>query len=196
MTIGIDISQIVYEGTGVAAYVRNIVFSLTVAYPEHSYVLFGASLRKRKAFEDFVSTLKAENIRLVAIPIPPTLLDILWNRLHIFPVEWFTGNLDVFWSSDWTQPPLIHAKGVTTIHDLSTVLYPEESHNRSGVNVVHGIIAPNIVATQERRLKRAKDACSAFFCDSEATQKDAHTILGIPLSALFVVYPGYKGENQ
>ena len=47
MKIGIDISQIAHEGTGVATYVRNIVAALVHRYPEHEYILFGSSLRKR-----------------------------------------------------------------------------------------------------------------------------------------------------
>ena len=38
MKIGIDISQIAHEGTGVATYVRNIVAALVHRYPEHEYI--------------------------------------------------------------------------------------------------------------------------------------------------------------
>lgn len=175
MRIGIDISQIVHEGTGVATYVKHIVTILAKRYPEHEYVLFGASLRKRHVFYEYVKNLK--NVRLVAMSIPPTILEILWNRLHIAPIEWFTGPLDVFWSSDWTQPPLRGARGVTTIHDLSILKYPRESNE-------------TIVATQKRKLTLSAKVCSIFFCDSEATKNDAHTLLGIDNEKLAVVYPG------
>lgn len=177
MKIGIDISQIVHEGTGVATYVKHIVAALVRRFPEHEYVLFGASLRKRGAFLAYANNLPA--IRLVTIPLPPTVLEIVWNRLHIFPIEWFTGPLDVFWSSDWTQPPLARARGVTTIHDLSVFKFPKESHEK-------------IVATQRRKLALSAKTCSAFFCDSEATKKDAHELLGITHQKLYVVYPGLK----
>ncbi|MEK7533185.1 MAG: glycosyltransferase [Patescibacteria group bacterium] len=192
MKIGIDISQIAHEGTGVATYVRNMVNSLVRKYPEHEYVLFGASLRKRHVFSNYAATFIKENlpVRLVSIPMPPTLLDVLWNRLHIAPVEWFTGHLDIFWSSDWTHPPLLHAVGVTTIHDLSILRYAEESHNTAEVDVVGGRITANIVATHTRRLMHAAKSCAVFFCDSEATKHDAHQLLGIPESKLIVVYPG------
>src|SRR3989344_2931348 len=120
MRIGIDISQIVSEGTGVGKYVRRMVTALLKSDTKNEYVLFGASLRRRSIFYKYF---KREN--LVVVPIPPTILDVLWNKLHIFPVEWFTGKLDIFWSSDWTQPPLINAKGVTTIHDLIVLRHPE-----------------------------------------------------------------------
>lgn len=189
MTIGIDISQIAFEGTGVATYVRNIVSAIIRKFPDHSFVLFGSSLRKRNVFTDFVRSLPVQNVRLVSVPIPPTLLEILWNRLGMFPIEWFTGRLDVFWSSDWTQPKT-RAPSVTTIHDLSILKFSKESHDTTSFDAKRGTVSPNIVAVHLRRLRRAANTCRAFFCDSEATAHDAHTLLDIPKERLFVVYPG------
>lgn len=172
MRVGIDISQIVHEETGVGKYVRKMVTELLKKDNRNDYILFGASLRKRHVFYKYFPREK-----LVVVPIPPTILNILWNKLHIVPVEWFTGKLDIFWSSDWTQPPLIHAKGVTTIHDLSFLRYPES-------------FVSKIVETQKRRLMRALKVCNIFFCDSEATKKDAIELLQIEKSKLVVVYPG------
>lgn len=177
MKIAIDISQIAHEGTGVSAYVRKLVSALVRSDTVNEYILFGASLRKRNVFSAFAKTLY-RRVRLVSVPIPPTLLDVLWNRLHVVPAEWFVGNVDIFWSSDWTQPPLAHAKGVTTIHDISFMRYPET-------------FAHIIIDIQKRRLQRAKDACGVFFCDSEATKDDAELLLGIDKTKLRVVYPGY-----
>src|SRR5690349_17140659 len=106
MKIGIDISQMVHEGTGVARYVRELTKTLIESDAVNTYVLFGASLRKRDVFAKFAQSLPKNTVRLVVVPIPPTILDILWNVLHIVPIEWFTGPVDIFWSSDWTQPPL------------------------------------------------------------------------------------------
>lgn len=179
MRIGIDISQIVYEGTGVGTYVRRMVESLVRLDTKNEYVLFGASLRRRGVFEAFYETLSHARVRLVTVPIPPTLLDVLWNRLHILPVEKFTGLIDVFWSSDWTQPPLTQAKGITTIHDLITIRFPKEMDQR-------------IVATHARRLRWVKKECAAVLCDSESTKKDVISLLGIPEGRLHVVYPGFS----
>ena len=190
MRIGIDISQIAHEGTGVAVYVTRLVSALVSRYPEHEYVLFGASLRKSAVFRAFADTLRRPDrqIRLVSVKLPPTLLAYLWNTLHLVPVERFIGEVDVFWSSDWTQPPLQSAKGITTIHDLSIMRYPEESHNRAAVH--GGQLRANIVKTHTERLRRAAHECSLFLCDSEATRQDAAQLLGIPTEKLAVVYPG------
>lgn len=172
MKIGIDISQIVHEGTGVAVYVRRMVDEL-LTDKKNEYILFGASLRRRGEFKKFVKN----RATLVVVPIPPTVLDMLWNVLHIVPVEWFIGRVDVFWSSDWTQPPLRKALGVTTVHDLTTMRFPSEMDSR-------------IVRTHARRLYWVKKECAAIFCDSESTKKDVIDLLGISKNILHVVYPG------
>src|SRR5437868_3731416 len=103
MKIGIDISQTAYEGTGVANYIQSLVDSLLMIDRTNEYVLFYSSLRIQN------SKFKIQNynakVKIKSFRIPPTLLDLLWNRLHILPIETFIGDVDVFVSSDWTQPP-------------------------------------------------------------------------------------------
>lgn len=177
MKIGIDISQIVYEGTGVAQYVRRMVTALLAMDKKNEYVLFGSSFRRKNEFHTFYNTLPHNRVRLVTVSIPPAILDFLWNRLHVAPIEQFTGPLDVFWSSDWTQPPLLKAKGVTTIHDLIALKFPDETD-------------AGIVATHKRRLSWVKKECAMILCDSQSTKKDVMELLNIPGEKLRVVYPG------
>ena len=180
MKIGIDISQIVHEGTGVSTYVRSLVKAVIEKDHDNEYILFGASLRKLSGFVEYFNEVHALNkrVRLVTVPIPPTILEFIWNTLHIVPVEWFTGPIDVFWSSDWTQPPLARAKGVTTVHDVSFLRYPKT-------------FAKKIIDVQKRRLARVKQECKAILCDSEATKKDVASLVGIAQNKLQVVYPGF-----
>lgn len=183
MRIGIDISQIVYEGTGVANYTKNLVENLLKIDKENDYVLFFSSLRRQFLISNlqFLNKFKIPNSKcqIKTFKLPPTLLDILWNRLHILPIEWLIGPVDVFFSSDWTQPPTIRAKKVTTLHDLSILKFPKEHH-------------PEIVATQKRRLRWVKKECDLIICDSLATKRDAIKILGIEKKRLRVIYPGTK----
>lgn len=181
MRIGIDISQVVYEGTGVGRYVERLVASLISLDDKNEYVLFGSSLRQRKKIFDYFREISKnrKNVKLAILPFPPTLVEFVWNKLHIFPIEWILGSLDVFWSSDWTQPPLNKAIGVTTIHDVSFLRYPE-SFNQT------------ILSVQKRRLNRAIKECSIFLCDSEATLRDVNQLLKIDKSKLRVVYPGFN----
>ena len=179
MKIGIDISQIAHVGTGVAQYVRAIVSELVAKDGRNEYVLFGASLRKSEVFHEFFAGLgeSGSRVRLVVVPIPPTILVILWNRLHWIPVEWFIGPIDVFWSSDWTQPPLSRARGVTTIHDVSYL-------------TVGDSFVSHIRETQKQRLRWVKAECQRIFCDSRSTQDDVVSMMGIAKEKTVVIYPG------
>ncbi len=156
MKIGIDISQVIY-GTGVSNYTENLVKALLLQDKKNEYLLFGGSLRRRADLKTFVSELKG-NFESKFFPVPQMLGDILWNRLHILPIERLVGDLDVFHSSDWTQPPSKAFK-VTTIHDLVPLRFPRHSH-------------PKIVSTHKARIKWVKKEVDKIIVPSEATKKD------------------------
>jgi len=157
MIIGIDVSAVVYD-TGVSDYTLNLVKNLLKIDRLNTYKLFFASFRQPipEALTKLSST---SNVKLFSFKIPPTLLEILWNRLHLFPLEWFIGKCDVFHCSDWTQPPTLKAKTVTTIHDLVPFLYPNWSH-------------PKIIASHAHKMKWALRECRHFICVSQNTQND------------------------
>lgn len=181
MRIGIDISQIVHEGTGVAHYTRNLVEALLKIDKKNEYILFGGSLRKKKFLDDYLEKFKKhKNVTVKTFHFPPLFLEFLWNKLHIFPVERLIGKIDVFLSSDWLQPPT-KAKKVTTIHDLIVYKYPESFQQKGG---------HDIVVNQKRRLEWVKKEGDMIICDSEATKKDAMEILDIEEKRLKVIYPG------
>lgn len=190
MKIGIDISQTQYEGTGVEKYLSGLVKGLLEYDHKNEYVLFFSSLRRQFQSSKFKVQNYNSKLKIKTFKIPSTVLDFLWNRLHIVPIEWLIGDIDIFISSDWTQPPTRRAKKVTIIYDFIVFKYPEETHNLTeflGKNVQ---IAANIVETQKRRLHWVKKECDIVFCISEATKKDAMEILGIEEKRLRVIYPG------
>lgn len=181
MRIGIDVSQIVYEGTGVGRYVRELVKALIYADSVNSYILFGSSARQQTKLRAFYAEITAirPTVKCISFTLPPSFFAFIWNNLHIIPITWFTGPLDIFWSSDWTQPPLGGVYGITTIHDVSFLRYPQHFDK-------------TILSVQRKRLYWAKRECSHFFCDSQATQNDVEQLLEIPVSRFSVIYPGYS----
>ncbi len=172
MKIGIDISQMAYENTGVANYLKNLIDNLSKIDSKNEYVLFYSSLRKPLRYSSHWAKFKIKTYRL-----PPLLLDIVWNKLHILPIERFIGDIDMFISSDWTEPPATKAKKATILYDLIIYKYPKETDSK-------------IIATQKRKLKWVKKECAFVFCISESTKRDAMEILGIEEKRLKVVYPG------
>lgn len=175
MKIGIDVSQTAYQGTGVSGFVTKLVKELAKIDKKNEYILFFSSLRSKLKPE--ILTLRSANLRIKTFPFPPAFLDFLWNKLHIFPVEWLIGNVDMFITSDWTEPPAIKAKKATILYDLIVYKYPKET-------------AKKIISVQKRKLKWVKKESKMIFCISDSTKKDAMEILGIENKRLKVIYPG------
>ncbi len=179
MKIGIDISQTAYEGTGVANFLERLVETLLKIDETNEYILFYSSLRKKFPISNFQFQISNKNFTIKQFKLPPSLLDILWNKLHIVPIETLIGDVDVFISSDWTQPPTSKAKQVTILYDLIVYTYPEETDKK-------------IVEVQKRRLQWVKKECDQILCISESTKNDAMRILGIEKERLQVIYPGVQ----
>ncbi len=175
MKIGIDISQLAYPNTGVANYLWNLVKALVEENKDIEFVLFFSSLRRSIQYP--VSSIQYKNVTIRRFRIPPTILDLLWNRLHIAPIEWFVGDVDVFITSDWTEPPVRQAKKATIIYDLIVYKHPEETDKK-------------IVQTQKRKLNWVKKESNMVFCISEASKHDAIDILGLDNEKVRVIYPG------
>jgi len=96
------------------------------------------------------------------------------------PIENLIGPIDVFHSSDWTQPPTRAAK-VTTIHDFGFIKYPDVAH-------------PKIAAVMRRRLDLVKKESDLIIAVSEATKKDIVDLLGISAKKIRVIHEAVPEE--
>jgi len=171
MIIGIDISMLVYQGSGVANYTYNFVKALLRYAPEHEYRLFYSSFRKPKDFY-YLKEFKKLGAKVHSYPFPPRLLNLIWNKWQVLPVEWLIGKVDVYHSSDFLRPPLLTGtQGITTIHDLTWRIFPE-------------FHTPEIVSGHERKLERTIKNQDLIITDSQNTKND-----------LLKYYPIIKQEN-
>ncbi|MBI4091604.1 MAG: glycosyltransferase [Candidatus Levybacteria bacterium] len=177
MRVGIDISQVAYGNTGVANYLSSLIREMIRQDAKNEYILFFSSLRGKFPISNFQFPINSTNVRIVKSPLPPTVLDLLWNKLHVFPIEWFVGDVDVFITSDWTEPPAKKAKKATIIYDLIVFKHPEESDQK-------------IVSVQKRKLAWVKKESDIVFCISESSRNDAIEILGFDPKKVKVIYPG------
>lgn len=185
MKIGIDISQTAYTKTGTSNYIKNLTEALLKIDKNNEYVLFFSSLRRELPYIAINPRTTIKKFRF-----PPSVLSLIWNKWHILPIENLIGDVDIFITSDWTEPPVKKAKKASIIYDLIVYRYPKETHNRTQFNPLKLIISPNIVASQRRKLKWVKKESDIVFCISESTKKDVSEILGIDKSKLKVAYPG------
>lgn len=174
MKIAIDISQAIY-GTGVSVYTKNLVAALIKQHPEDGFVLFGGSLRRRQELYALAKKLKGTP---KIYPFPPTLMDFIWNSLHLVPVETFTGPVDIVHTSDWTEPPSKYPK-VTTVHDLIPFKYPQTTTD-------------SIRNAHKKKLAWVIRESKKIIAVSEATKKDLMSILRVPEEKIVVIPEGVE----
>lgn len=175
MNIGIDISQIVYRGTGVSRYLEGLMGAITQYNTNHHWSFFFSSLRQN--IPDFLDrNLGKKKYSIVRSYIPPRLLSFIWNDLHVVPIETFTGKLDWFITSDWTEPPS-HMKKATVIHDLAYLRYPET-------------VEQTILRTQKSRMRWVKKESDIIFTVSRTTKQDVIDLLHISPHKIYSLYSG------
>jgi len=165
MKIAIDVSQVVY-GTGVSSYTENLVNNLLKIDKENEYLLFAGTLRRK---QDVLKVFPQARV----FPIPPTLANILWNRFHILPIEKLIGNVDVFHSSDWSEPPSSACK-VTTVHDLYPFKFPRLVH-------------PKILEVHKRKINWVLKESKMVIVPSNSTKEDL-VELGMDERKIRVIY--------
>src|SRR5581483_10940860 len=179
MKIGIDVSQTAYENTGVANYLISLLSNLMRADDKNEYILFFSSLRKKPPKTIDKLCIEHQNVKLKTFRVPPTILELLWNKLHLLPIEFFIGDIDVFITSDWTEPPVKNAKKATIIYDLIINKFPDQTHSKTEFNKNNFSPKPNIVSIQKRKLKWVKKESSAIFCISQSSASDISELLSI-----------------
>jgi len=177
MKIGIDISQVVYQGTGVGRFMSGLTKSIVDYDKKNHWVFFFSSLRKGLP-SDLENGIKKRGFKLIKHKIPPTFLNILWNDFHALNVETLIGKCDWFISSDWTEPPS-SIKKATVVHDLTYLRYPETVDNK-------------ILNTQKKRLERVKKESRLIIADSQTTKNDLIELLGMNEGKIKVNYPGVE----
>ncbi len=174
MKIGIDISQIIYEGTGVSRFNEGLLDAILQYDTENKWVFFFSSFR-RKMKEKLLQKIYTRKQSFVQWKLPPTALSFLWNDLHIFPPH-FNGKLDWFITSDWTEPPK-NTKKATIVHDLVFKKYPETVH-------------PKILSTQQKRLQWVSKESDIIFADSKSTVSDLEKYYSVNPGRIALNYPG------
>lgn len=160
--IGIDVSSLPY-GTGVSNYTLNLVRHLIKIDRKNTYKLFFSSFRQPLPSD--VSKLKQfSNVQIYHFRLPPSFFQLIWNRLHILPIELFIGQCHIFHTWDWTQPPSLKAKLITTIHDFVPILFPQTQH-------------PKTIKNFKSKMYWAAKECAGFICVSQNTYHDLIKLL-------------------
>lgn len=173
--VGMDISQTAYIG-GVSTYTQELASQL-LSFEDLEMVFFYSSLRR-----PYSGTLP--HVRTSVLP--PSVMEVLFNYLRMPSIDLFLDKLDVFHSSDWTQPKS-RAKKVTTYHDLIPVKFPEWSD-------------PKIVRVHQKRLELVSKEVDIIIAVSESTKRDLLELSVVDEDRVVVIYEGvseiFKPQSQ
>ncbi len=173
--IGIDYTSAVRQGAGIGRYTRGLVGALAGLDRANQYVLFSAGC-------DSVPKAWPENFSLRSLPLTDRHLAILWQRLRLpIPVEALVGRVGIFHSPDFVLPPVLAARTVLTVHDLSFMRRPECS-------------SVPLLGYLMRAVPRSVKRADVILADSESTRQDVIDLLNVPRNRVFVVYAGVEAR--
>ena len=175
MRIALDYTPALRQGAGIGRYTQGLVSGLATLTPRPDITLLLAADVAAPAPDRANPALPFAQRRL---PLSSRQQAILWHRLHVpLPLEWLAGRFDLFHAPDFVLPPLRHAQGVITVHDLSFLRVPECADARLVAYLTHAV---------PHALRRA----SRILADSQSTQRDLSALLDVDPARIDVVYPG------
>ena len=178
MRIGIDYTAAVQQGAGIGRYARQLISALVELDAENKYALLVGGGGVRDAAFQIEPLTRRANVRSVLLPVSDHTLSILWHRLHLpLWVELSCGPLDLFHSPDFTLPPVLRARTILTVHDLSFIRVPECAEPRLRAYLLQAVPAS---------VRRA----DVVLADSECTRADLIELLGADPGRVEVVYAG------
>ena len=111
MRVALDATPLLGRPTGVGRYVAGLVEGLQARPDRPDLVLTGFS---RSGGEPATAGARWSRRR-----VPARVLQQLWLRAPLPPVEWLSGPCDVFHATNFVLPPRRRAAGVVTVHDLT-----------------------------------------------------------------------------
>lgn len=120
MRIALDVTPLIGERTGVGAFVSGALSALA-ARRDQDIVGYAVTWRGRDPSRLDLPA----GVRRVRVPMPARPLRAAWTRGDIPWIELFTGPCDVAHGTNFVVPPTRRAAAVVTVHDLTTVRFPE-----------------------------------------------------------------------
>jgi glycosyltransferase involved in cell wall biosynthesis len=120
LRVALDATPLIGRPTGVGAFCYGVLDGLS-RRKDVAATAFAVSWRRRHAIDGRVP--RGVGIATRAMPARP--LHAAWSRTELPPIEWFVGAADVVHGTNYVVPPTRRAARVVTVHDLTTVRYPE-----------------------------------------------------------------------
>jgi len=169
--LAVDATPLLGPRTGVGEFCAGIIDNLR-EHEDVRLIVYAVTWRKRHELIAEVPT----SVRVVTRAMPARPLAAAWRKWPFPPIEWWSGRIDVVHGTNYVVPPTRRAARVVTVHDLTTVHYPELA-NRST------LIFPDLV--------RKAIAQGAFVhTHSHYVASEVISEFGADPSKVRAVYPG------
>lgn len=170
--IAIDYTPAYEQGGGIGRYVRELVAALANQDSVTHYRLFVAGAKT-------LPPPPGENFTWSPTEISPRWWARIWHRAQIpFPVEFFTGRVDLFHATDFTLPPTL-CRTILTVHDLSFVRVPETT-------------SPTLKRYLDAVVPRSVKRADHILADSQATKDDLIALYSTPGDKVTVLLSGVE----
>ncbi|MGH2545204.1 MAG: glycosyltransferase family 4 protein [Ardenticatenaceae bacterium] len=174
--IALDATSALAQGAGIGRFTRGLIQGLAACDRATPYqVLYMRDVAHQPRFD------LPPNFEWRELPLTQKQAVWLWQRLRLpLPAELFLRQMPALYHSpDYTLPPLLRARGIVTVHDLSYEVVPE----------VH---EPLLRRYLQRAVPRSIARADHVFADSESTRQDIIRHYGTDPTKISVVYPGVE----
>lgn len=138
LVVALDATPLLGVPTGVGVFCREVIRALAAradidsdSDPDNDpdvrpnvgleIAAFAVTWRRRHLLDGLVP----KGVRIVRTAMPARPLHLAWRHLEQPPVEWFVGPADVVHGTNFVVPPTKRAARIVTVHDLTTVRFPE-----------------------------------------------------------------------
>ena len=120
MRVALDATPLLGTRTGVGVFTEHALEALQ-ARDDLAVSAFAISWRRRRGIREHLPA----GVRALDTPMPARPLHWSWARRPFPPLEWFVGRQDVVHGTNYVVPPTRRAARVVTVHDLTSVRFPE-----------------------------------------------------------------------
>jgi len=120
LEVALDATPLLGRPTGVGAFCAGALEGLA-RRADLSVAAFAVSWRRRRG----IGPLTPAGVSTTQRAMPARPLQAAWARADLPPIELFIGPVDVVHGTNFVVPPARRAARVATVHDLTTVRFPE-----------------------------------------------------------------------
>lgn len=179
--IAIDFRSTIGQPAGIGRFTNNLVKQIALLDSRNKYILYSFYPKMpNKEIKEFIK--KHPNLSLKTHPVPGRVMRYLWDYFKI-PIEFSIGEVDIIHIMDFLIPKIKKARLIVTVHDISSILFPQW-HTRYTRRWV------------KDRIHLAKENAHKIIVDSVHTKKDLVQRLDVSEDLITVIYGGVGEQFQ